>query len=183
MIKTYESDVFATMFPVLKLDDLQPKQDTSIKMSFLISFTENRKTQLARSLECLARQTFKEFEVLICDDGSRPQKMEEVYDKFIPYLNMKVIRLERSGFSSCPSRGIKELISLAQGEILATMQPEMMLTYDCADWLYNAHFNPIPINALTYYVNMDRRPDIVDKEKPRDENAPRFVCVKMDFRL
>jgi hypothetical protein len=179
--KTYEPDMFANTFPVLKLDDLLPKQDTPIKMSFLISFTENRKTQLARSLECLARQTFKEFEVLICDDGSRPQKMEEVYDKFIPFLHMKVVRLEREGFSSCPSRGIKELVPLAQGEILATMQPEMMLTHDCAEWLYNGHFNPIPDNAWTYYVNMDRRPDIVDREKPKDENAPRFLCTKVGF--
>ena len=179
--KTYEPDMFANTFPVLKLDDLQPKQDTPIKLSFLISFTENRKTQLARSLECLARQTFKEFEVLICDDGSRPQKMEEVYDKFMPFLHMKVVRLERDGFSSCPSRGIKELVPLAQGEILATMQPEMMLTHDCASWLYHGHFNSIPDSVWTYYVNMDRRPDIVDREKPKDENEPKFLCVKTGF--
>jgi hypothetical protein len=107
--------------------------------------------------------------------------MEEVYDKFIPYLNMKVVRLERDGFSSCPSRGIKWLVPLAQGEILATMQPEMMLTHDAADWLYHGHFNLIPEDVWTYYVNMDRRPDIVDREKPRDENAPRFLCVKTGF--
>jgi hypothetical protein len=179
--KEYESDVFATTFPKLKLDDLQLKQSTPIKMSFLLSFTENRKTQLARSLECLARQTFKEFEVLICDDGSRPQHMEQVYDLFMPYLHLKTVRLERTGFSACPSRGIKELIPMAQGEILVAMQPEMMLAYEASDWLYKAHFSPIPTNVLTYYVNMDRRPDIVDKEKPRDENAPKFVCVKNGF--
>jgi hypothetical protein len=177
----YDSDIFANTFPVLKWDDLLPKQDTPIKMSFLLSFTENRKTQLARSLECLARQTFKEFEVLICDDGSRPQHMEQVYNLFMPYLNLKVVRLEREGFSACPSRGIKELVPLAQGKILAIMQPEMMLTHDAASWLYYGHFNPIPNNVWTYYVNMDRRPDIVDREKPRDETAPRFLCAKTGF--
>lgn len=179
--KQYEPDIFANCFPKLKLDDLPKWNNYPVKMSFLMSFTENRKTQLAISLECLARQSFKDFEVLICDDGSKPQGMEKVYDKFRPYLNLKTIRLERDGFSACPSRGIKELLSLAKGEILVAMQPEMMLTHDCACWLYNAHFNSIPENVLTYYVNMDRRPDVVDKEKPRDETAPRFVCVKNGF--
>jgi glycosyltransferase involved in cell wall biosynthesis len=185
--KQYEPDVFANSFPALKLEDLQPKQDIPIKMSFMMSFTENRKTQLAISLECLARQTFKEFEVLICDDGSRPQGMEEVYDKFRPYLHLKTIRIERQGFSACPSRGLKTLIPLAQGEIFVAMQPEMMLTHDCAKWLYYGHsssgFVPdgIPIDVLTWYVNMDRRPEVVDLEKPIDKNAPRFICVKNGF--
>lgn len=177
----YEPDIFANTFPKLKWDDLQPKQDTPIKMSFLLSFTENRKTQLAYSLECLARQTFKEFEVLICDDGSRPQHMEQVYNLFMPYLHLKTIRLERNGFSACPSRGIKELVPMAQGEILVTMQPEMMLVHEAADYLYKAHFNSIPDNALTYYVNMDRKPTFIDTEKPKNENAPRFVCLKNGF--
>lgn len=179
--KQYEPDVFANSFPSLKWNDLQPKQNIPIKMSFLMSFTENRKTQLAISLECLARQTFKNFEVLICDDGSRPQHMEQVYNLFMPYLNMKVVRLEREGFSACPSRGIKELIPLAQGEILVAMQPEMMLAPGCAMWLYYGHFMNIPEDVLTWYVNMDRRPEVVDLDKQRDENAPRFVCVKNGF--
>jgi len=177
----YEPDMWASHFPVLKLDDLQPKQDTPIRMSFLIGFTESRKTQLAISLECLARQTFKDFEVLICDDGSRPQGMEDVYDMFHPYLHIKTIRLERAAFSACLSRSIKALLPLAQGEILVAMAPEMMLVHEAADYLYNTHFRHIPADVFTYYVNMDRKPTFIDLEKPRDENVPRWVCFKTGF--
>ncbi len=177
----FEVDQWDKRFPLLKLDDLQPKDESlPIKMSFMMSFTNNRRTQLARSLECLARQTWKEFEVLLCDDGST-QDMEYVYNLFRPYLRLKTIRLERSGFSACPSRGFRALYPLAQGDVLTIMQPEMMLVHEAADFLYHAQYAPIPADAWVYYVNMDRRPDIIDLDRPRDENAPRFVCVKTGF--
>ena len=64
--------------PVLSTDGLVPV-DTNlpIKLSMIISFTNWRREQLARSLETIARQNFKEFEVLICDIGST-QDMKSV---------------------------------------------------------------------------------------------------------
>src|SRR3990167_11558817 len=84
--------------PKLRLDDLEPRSDDCpIRVSYLLSFTNYRRSQLARTLECLARQDTKCFEVLICDDGST-QDMKSVFDLFHPYLRMKIFRLERYGF-------------------------------------------------------------------------------------
>jgi len=122
--------------PVLKLDDLLPRDDTlPIKLSMIIAFSSWRREQLARSLETIARQGFREFEVLICDMDSG-QDMESVYEIFRPYIRLKTKKISRTGWSSCPSRGIKEMFPDAEGEVVAIMQPEMMLHPDAFWHLY-----------------------------------------------
>ena len=130
--------------PVLSTDGLVPV-DTNlpIKLSMIISFTNWRREQLARSLETIARQNFKEFEVLICDIGST-QDMKSVYEVFSPYIKMKTKRIERESWSSDPSRGIVEMLPDVSGDVIATMQPEMMLHPDCFDYLYGCHYGKFP---------------------------------------
>lgn len=80
-------DEYAKDQPNLKLDDLKLRQrSTTPKISYLIS-TWNRHAQLSRSLECLARQTMDDFEVLLANDGST-QNITEVVEPFKPYLNI-----------------------------------------------------------------------------------------------
>lgn len=130
--------------PVIVTDDLEKKNEKIVpKLSMIIAFTNWRREQLARSLETIARQNFKEFEVLICDIGST-QDMESVYEIFEPYINLKIKRIERKGWSSDPSRGIVEMLPEASGDVIATMQPEMMLHPDCFDYLYGCHYGKFP---------------------------------------
>lgn len=55
----------------LRLDDIKPYRSKHPKLSILMNINEWRRNQLARSLETLCRQEWREFEVLICDNGSK----------------------------------------------------------------------------------------------------------------
>ena len=167
---------------MLKLDDLAPVDpNLPVRLSFLLGFTNYRRTQLARSLECLARQSWKEFEVLICDDGST-QDMESVYKLFRPYLRMKTYRLERDGFSGCPTRAIKAMIPNASGEVWVIMQPEMMLVQDAAFVLYSSHFGEVPVHDPNYWVYKIAKGTNLHPERGSIRgDEKRYICFKTGF--
>jgi hypothetical protein len=136
--------------PALKLDDLQLRDDTlPVKLSMIIAFSSWRREQLARSLETIARQTFREFEVLICDMGSG-QKMEGVYKLFRPYIRLKTAYLPRTTWSSCPTKGIKAMLPMAEGDVIGIMQPEMMLNPNAFWYLYWGNYREDLPNDLRF---------------------------------
>ena len=145
-------------FPALRTEDLPPRDDSlPIELSYMMGWTDYRRTQIARSLECLARQNWRNFEVLLGDDGCT-QDMESVYKIFRPYLRMKIVRLERSGWSGCPSRALKALMPLCEGKVWAISQPEIMQLPDTLEKMYTLHFNPTSPQAWYFYLK-DGAPD------------------------
>jgi hypothetical protein len=132
------ADIWNEGEPVLKIDDLDLKDESlPVKLSLLMSINDFRRNQLARSLECLARQDWREFEVLVCDNGSS-QDLESVFEKFRPYLRLKTKRLTRTEISVCPTQGLKSLMPMAEGDIWAIMQPEIMLLPKAARFIFEA---------------------------------------------
>lgn len=125
---------FNDEIPSLKLSDLQQRYRGGIKLSYMIS-TYNRKAQLSRSLETLCRQTFRELEVLINDDGST-QNIKELVDTFSPYLNIKYFFTPRTSWVSCPSKAYKRMLEHCSGDVIAIAHPEMMLIEDAYYYLY-----------------------------------------------
>lgn len=86
--------------------------------------TYNRAKDLDRCLKSLQDQTFKNFEVLICDDGST-DSTREVVKKFNPVLEIKYIYDENFGGPARPrNNGIKK----ATGRFIAFL--------DSDDWWY-----------------------------------------------
>jgi glycosyltransferase involved in cell wall biosynthesis len=133
-----DTDPYANIKPILKLDDLWPFDPlTPIELSVMMS-TYHRRSQLMRSLECLARQDWNEFEVLIYSDGDE-ESLQPLCDIFKPYLRIALFEGKRQAGIS-PSRGLKRLTQIAQGEILAAMQPELMLAPDACRLLHHLHF-------------------------------------------
>ena len=111
-------DPYADVEAKIVLDDIQLKDESlPIKLSVLTS-TYHRYSQLERSLECLCRQNWKEFEVLVCDDGD-DRDLQPIFDKFSPYLRLKTIRRSRDYFHVDPTGGFRALFALAEGEIIA----------------------------------------------------------------
>jgi glycosyltransferase involved in cell wall biosynthesis len=164
-------DEFNQTFPALKTDDLLPRDgNLPIRLSILMSINNFRRGQLARSLECLCRQSWREFEVLVCDNGG-PENLKEVFDIFHPFLDLRTVRLEASGFSACPSRGFRELIPMARGEVIAIMQPEVMLLPSVTFYLHDAHFNDWP-NTHSYKIAINQF---------SARRSPRWVIPKVGF--
>lgn len=127
-------------FPILRTDNLHPFDfSRPVKLSVIIAFSSWRKEQLARTLETIAKQTFQDYEILICDMDSG-QDLDEVYSTFTKYVRMDVRFLGRDRWLSCPSRGIHEMLPRAKGDVIAFMQPEMMLHPDAFWYLYYGHY-------------------------------------------
>lgn len=79
--------------------------------------TYNSSTFIIKTLDCLRMQTFKDFETVIINDGSK-DKTEAVVSKYIifnPDLNMRLINQENRGIAAARNRGIIE----AKGRYIA----------------------------------------------------------------
>ncbi len=164
-------DLWNTKFPVLKTDDLAPRDDSlPVNLSILMSVNNFRRGQLARTLETLCRQDWKEFEVLVCDNGS-PENLDEVFEIFDPFLRLKTIRLERVAYSACPTRGLKALFPEASGDVWTIMQPEIMLHPNVAEYLYGAHFQDWA-GTIKYKIAIS---------PVSMEGLPRWVIPKVGF--
>ncbi|OAZ03094.1 glycosyltransferase family 2 protein [Flavobacterium succinicans] len=86
--------------------------------------TYNRANDLDRCLKSLQNQTYKNFEVLVCDDGST-DNTKEVVDKFSSLLTIQYIKGENFGG---PARPRNNGIQKAKGDIIAFL--------DSDDWWY-----------------------------------------------
>jgi hypothetical protein len=159
--------------PVLSTAGLQPVDESlPVRLSLLLAFNDFRRSQIARSLECLARQTWREFEVLVHDNGSS-LPMEPVYEMFRPYLRLTTVRAERtpSEMRMDPSFGIKALLPLARGEVIAFACPEIMFAHDACWFLYSAHKDPPP-GSLRYIISQPGVPM---------GGRPTWVSLKVGF--
>ncbi len=156
--------------PLLKLDDLEPRTDTEPKLSILMTINDFRQVQVARSLECLCRQNWKNFDVLIAHT-EHLGGMDEVIETFTPFLNLRSFPMARVPKRWCPTAGFKHMLSAATGEVIAIMQPEVMLEPDATMMLYDGHSIELE-ESLYWRMN----------EEPYSKNGrPRFVNFKVGF--
>jgi glycosyltransferase involved in cell wall biosynthesis len=86
--------------------------------------TYNRANDIDRCLKSLQSQTYKNFEVLVCDDGST-DNTEEIVEKYNSILTIQYIKDENFGG---PSRPRNNGIEKANGNVIAFL--------DSDDWWY-----------------------------------------------
>jgi len=89
------------------------------KVSVIIP-TYNRAEELRRCLGSLVTQTFKDFEVLVCDDGST-DRTSSVVEEFSSRLN---VAYSRDGNFGGPARPRNRGIEHARGEYLAFLDSD-----------------------------------------------------------
>jgi glycosyltransferase involved in cell wall biosynthesis len=80
----------------------------------------NRPNELKRALDSLTRQTRKDFEVIVCDDGSS-EDLRSVVLAFQDLLNIKYLRIENSGG---PARPRNTAIAQARGEWISFLDSD-----------------------------------------------------------
>lgn len=143
-------DRYANLEAKIITEDLEPKFSGEPKLSILIS-TWNRKWQLARTLECLARQNWREFEVLVMDDGST-QDLRFLFNLFSDYLQLKTFQAERHSWRSCASRAFKTMLPETKGKVIAITHPEMMLHHEATYYLYQGCTERKRMKDTIYYT-------------------------------
>jgi hypothetical protein len=158
--------------PELRLDDLKPKdRSPQIDLSILMTIYGHRQAQMARTLETLARQTWRNFEVMIAHSKNLTG-MSEIVNIFSPFLNLRTFPV--SPYSSkqyCPTLGFKTMFPEARGKVIAIMQPEVMLRKDAAKALYFNHFEEMK-DTLYWRMNLSHYSKV---------GRPRFVNFKVGF--
>ena len=78
----------------------------------------NKEEQIADTLQSIFEQTFQDFEIVIVDDGSTDNSVEEV-EKFTD-SRIRLIHQINAGVSAARNRGIEE----ARGELIAFLDVE-----------------------------------------------------------
>lgn len=90
-----------------------------MKVSVIIP-TYNRANYILDCLESLTLQTFKDFEVLVCDDGSTDDT-KQIIKKFVNDLDIKYFYLDNTGSPAAPRNvGIKN----ARGKYIAFLDSD-----------------------------------------------------------
>jgi glycosyltransferase involved in cell wall biosynthesis len=121
--------------------------------------TYNREFQLERCLESLKNQTFKDFEVIVCDDGSW-DSTNFVIDNYIGCLNLIYSYADNWGGPAVPrNRGI----SLSNGDWLCFL--------DSDDWFFPNKLSVLREYILSesadfYYHSLENVSDDVTRKLP-----------------
>lgn len=87
----------------------------------IILVTWNSRKHIEQCLECIGKQTFKNFEIIIVNNDSQDRSIEDVFEH---HADLRVIRNSRNvGFAKANNQGIKA----AQGELIFLLNPDVFL--------------------------------------------------------
>lgn len=103
----------------------------SIDVSVIIPTLGKRLSNLSTCLGSLVNQSYKDFEVIIVNDGGRRQPLKELAEKYGKYAHTKLIHRKGKGGAAL-ARNIA--LATVKGEIVATMDDDCIAS---SDWLKN----------------------------------------------
>jgi GT2 family glycosyltransferase len=138
----------------------------------IIVVTWNSASYLPRCLESLATQSFKDFEIVIVDNGSVDGSLTGLEEKY-PRLDIKIERLETNqGYAPANNIGSK----LGRGEWLAFLNADAFPSPDWLEQLVSAsHQNP-------EYVCFSSRQIMADNIKMLDGEGDTYHISGMAWR-
>lgn len=124
----------------------------------IIIITNNRLELLKNTLSSIENQTFKDFEVIIVDDGSDYVVEDEIRSLYFSFNIVHHRNPEKSGFSKPRNKGIAK----AQGEIIVFVDSDMVLTPDYLK-LYDEKYKEMgrnyAISGYSYYMQENSVPE------------------------
>ena len=91
--------------------------------SIIIPVYNNSRAELERCLKSVQTQTFKDFEVIVLDDGSNPICHQEIDELTANMTNCRTIHKKNEGVSATRNQGIR----LAKGKYIAFADADDML--------------------------------------------------------
>ncbi len=156
----------------------------SIKISVLVPVYNVEKT-LNRCVESILNQTFKDFEIILVNDGSTDGSGAICDDYAKRYENIKVIHKENEGLGPTRNVGIRE----ARGEFIYHCDSDDWLKENLLEKAYNAITEAdAEVVVFGYDIFTEKNGEIipygsvcVDDDKFPDKNAVRSFFVEQYF--
>lgn len=144
----------------------------------------NRKVLFKRTMESVARQTLKNFEYIVIDDGSQEKEsIDDIMEEFMEWADFPImyIKKENGGVHSARNLGTK----YGRGELWCLIDSDDCLLEDALEKIYGV-WNKIPLEKRElYYVICTRCKDehgtIMGKDIPDGLNDMPWEVVK-DFK-
>lgn len=141
--------------------------------------TFNRDYCLGRVYESLVRQTKKDFEWLIINDGST-DTTEELVQSWIdskPFFSIKYVKFDESGGLQ---RGINKAYSLAAGEYILKIDSDDYLLDDAVEsisnWLDTVKDDSMCLGVGGFYLKPDGSMHTEDSKKPLFKTKDYIDC-------
>ena len=117
------------------------------KISVIIPVYNSEK-YIKRALDSMSGQTFKDFEVIMIDDGSKDASLRIMEEYKERHESWKLVSIENKGVSNARNIGI----SMARGEYISFMDSDDFVAPDFLETLYNtAKMSDAEIVCCNYY--------------------------------
>lgn len=143
--------------------------------------TFNREASLPRCFDCLKRQTFKNFEWIIIDDGStdNTKNIVDSFKKENPFFDLIYIYQKNSGKHIAKNRAAQ----IAKGEFFITLDSDDACTDDALQAFLNA-WNTIPKQDRSKFYGISCRTcDINGNINGTPMNEDYIDTFDLDFKL
>jgi len=135
-----------------------PVEEEQVKVSICIP-TYNRKEYLKETLDSIAKQSFKNYEIVIVDDGSTDGTKE-----MVDSLNMPINYYWQENAGDAAARN--KLIDLAKGQYLAFIDSDDLFLPDSIENLVNViEANDADVIAYGSYYRIDAESNVYGKNK------------------
>ena len=120
--------------------------------------TWNSKKTLPTTLECLARQTFRDFEVILVDNGSAEYDQKSIEEYCHSFSSHNIHFEENKGFAYACNYGAR----LADGEWLAFLNADAFPHDDWLEQFQKGQQKTPQAAAFASFITQHTHPDLID---------------------
>lgn len=148
----------------------------NIKVSVIVP-VYNEEQYISSTLDSIINQNFKDFELIVVDDGSTDNTLKIVNDKLSDSkINHKIIHQENNGVSSARNRGIEE----SCGEYIVFVDADDYILTDHLSQLYNPDYDFSLIQLVKKEGKNTTSPHIYETEEMGTED---FIKLELEMKI
>ena len=148
----------------------------NIKVSIIVP-VYNEEQYISATLDSIINQNFKDFELIVVDDGSTDNTLEIVTEKLSnSKINHKIIHQENSGVSSARNRGIKE----SCGDYIVFVDADDYILTDHLMHLYNPDYDFNLIQLVKKDGEKLSKTYFYDKEEITTQD---FIKMELEMKI
>jgi len=121
-----------------------------MKVSIIIPYFGDRRRQLERSIPLLENQTYKDYEIILVDDGARLG-----LPKLGKHFRYFKIRADNSP-SRCSNKALRYAFAKCRGDFVIFSQPELLIPYDAVEKMVSLSDMSRRNVAVQYHLNIQQ---------------------------